>query len=102
MSRYIVRCPDGTIWDKVILNFLNGRTRLHNVFNKHKSKIDQIILKYTNKVILSYLLGILCVLHGMLRCPGVISWLFILRQNILIFLMVIFDFLTHSMKINLI
>ena len=62
MSRYIVRCPDGTIWDKVILNFLNGRTRLHNVFNKHKSKIDQIILKYTNKVILSYLLGILRVL----------------------------------------
>ena len=62
MSRYIVRCPDATIWDKVILNFLNGRTRLHNVFNKHKSKIDQIILKYTNKVILSYLLGILRVL----------------------------------------
>ena len=62
MSRYIVRCPDGIIWDKVILNFLNGRTRLHNVFNKHKSKIDQIILKYTNKVILSYLLGILRVL----------------------------------------
>ena len=62
MSRYIVRCPDGTIWDKVILNFLNGRTRLHNVFNKHKSKIDQIIPKYTNKVILSYLLGILRVL----------------------------------------
>ena len=38
----------------------------------------------------------------MLRCPGVISWLFILRQNMLIFLMVIFDFMTHSMKINLI
>ena len=57
-----MRCPDGTIWDKVILNFLNGRTRLHNIFNKHKSKIDQIILKYTNKVILSYLLGILRVL----------------------------------------
>ena len=62
MSRYIVRCPGGTIWDKVILNFLNGRTRLHNVFNKHKSKIDQIIFKYTNKVILSYPLGILRVL----------------------------------------
>ena len=62
MSRYIVRCPDGTIWDKVILNFLTGRTRLHNVFYKHKSRIDQIILKYTNKVILSYLLGILRVL----------------------------------------
>ena len=64
MSRYIVRCPDGLsiYWDKVILNFLNGRTRLHDVFNKHKSKIDQIILKYTNKVILSYLLGILLVL----------------------------------------
>ena len=62
MSRYIVRCPDGNhlgypYWDKAILNFLNGRTRLHDVFNKHKSKIDQIILKYTNKVILSYLLG---------------------------------------------
>ena len=57
----IVRCPDGN-WDKVILNFLNGRTRLHDVFNKHKSKNDQIILKYTNKVILSYLLGILLVL----------------------------------------
>ena len=56
VSRYIVRCPDGNhlgypYWDKVILNFLNGRTRLHDVFNKHKSKIDQIILKYTNKVI---------------------------------------------------
>ena len=38
--------------------FLNGRTRLYDVFNKHKSKIDQIILKYTN----SYLLGILLVL----------------------------------------
>ena len=62
MSRYTVRCPDGTIWDKVVLNFLNGRTRLHNVFNKHKSKIDHIILKHTNKVILSYLLGILRVL----------------------------------------
>ena len=35
-------------WDKVILHFLNGRTQLHDVFNKHKSKIDQIILKYTN------------------------------------------------------
>ena len=62
MSRYIVRCPDGNhvgypYWDKVILNFLNGRTRLHDVFNKHKSKIDQIIYKYTNKVILSNLLG---------------------------------------------
>ena len=42
--------------------FLNGRTRLHDVFNKYESKIDQIILKYTNKVILSYLLGILLVL----------------------------------------
>ena len=55
MSRYIVRCPDGThlgypYWDKVILNFLNGRTRLHDVFNKHKSKIDQIILEYRKKV----------------------------------------------------
>ena len=45
-----------------LLNFLNGRTRLHDLFNKHKSKIDQIVLKYTNKVILSYLLGILLVL----------------------------------------
>ena len=67
MSRYIVRCPDGNhlgypYWDKVILNFLNGRTRLHHLFNKHKSKIDQTILKYTSKVILSYLLGILLVL----------------------------------------
>ena len=39
MSRYIVRCPDGNhqdypYCDKVILNFLNGRTRLHDVFNK--------------------------------------------------------------------
>ena len=64
MSRYIVRCPDGNhlgypYWDKVILDFLNGRTRLHDVFNKCESKIDQTILKYTNKVILSYLLGIL-------------------------------------------
>ena len=68
MSRYVVRCPDGNrlgypYWDiEVILNFSNGRTRLHNVFNKLKSKIDQIILKYTNKVILIYLLGILLVL----------------------------------------
>ena len=49
--RNTVRCPDGNhldypYWDKVILNFLNGRTRLHDVFNKHKLKIDQIILKY--------------------------------------------------------
>ena len=41
-SRYIVRCPNGNhlgypFWDKVILNFLNGRTQLHDVFNKHKS-----------------------------------------------------------------
>ena len=67
MSSNIVRCPDGNhmgypYWDKVILIFLNGRTRLHDVFNKHKSKIDQIIFKYTNKVILSYLLGFLLVL----------------------------------------
>ena len=53
-----MRCPDGNhlgypYWDKAILNFLNGRTRLHDAINKHKSKIDQIILKYTNKVILS-------------------------------------------------
>ena len=46
----------GTIWaihtgTKSYSIFLNGRTRLHNVFNKHKSKIDQIILKYTNKAI---------------------------------------------------
>ena len=62
-----MRCPDGNrlcypYWGKVILIFLNGRTRFHGVFNKHKSKIDQIILKYTNKVILSYLLGNLLVL----------------------------------------
>ena len=67
MSRYIVRGPDGNhlgyqYWDKVILNILNGRNPLHDVFNKHKFKIDQIILKYTNKVILSYLLGILLIL----------------------------------------
>ena len=84
MSRYIVRCPDRNhlgypYWDKVILKFLNGRTRLHDVFNKYKSKIDQIIFKDINKVILSYLLGILLVLWYMLRCPVVISWLFILR-----------------------
>ena len=39
---YILRCPDGNplgypCWDKFILNFLNGRTLLHYVFNKHKS-----------------------------------------------------------------
>ena len=44
MSRYmyIVRCPDGNhmcypYWDKVMLNFLNVRAQLHNVFNNHKS-----------------------------------------------------------------
>ena len=57
---YIVRCPYGNhlgypFWEKVMLIFLNGRTRLHDGFNEHKSKIDEIILKYTNKVILSYL-----------------------------------------------
>ena len=67
MSWYIVRCPDGNhlgypFWDKVILNFLNDRTQLHDVFDKHKYSIDQIILKYTNKVILSYRFGILLVL----------------------------------------
>ena len=46
----------GTIWaihtgTKSYSFFLNGRTRLYDVFNKHKSKIDQIILKYT------YILG---------------------------------------------
>ena len=66
MSRYIVRCPNGyhlgyPYWDKVILSFLNGRARLHDVFNKHISKIDHILLQYTNKIILSYLLGILLV-----------------------------------------
>ena len=66
VSRYIVRCTNGyhlgyPYWDKVILSFLNGRTRLHDVFNKHISKIDHIILQYTNKIILSYLLGILLV-----------------------------------------
>ena len=75
MSRYIVRCPGGNhlgypYRDRVILNFLNGKTQLHGVFNKHKSLIDQTICKYTNKVILSYLLSILLVLYGMLRCPG--------------------------------
>ena len=42
MFWYIVRCPDGNqlgypYSDKVIFNFLNGRTELHDVFNKHKS-----------------------------------------------------------------
>ena len=74
MSRYIVRCPDGNhlgypYWNKGILNFLNSRTRLHDVLNIHKSKNDQTILKYTNKVILSYLLGILLVL-----CYVEVSW----------------------------
>ena len=101
MSRYIVRCPDGTIWDKVILNFLNGRTRLHNVFNKHKSKIDQIILKYTNKVILSYLLGILRVLWYVEMSWGNLLAIHTQTKHTH-FLMVIFDFMTHSMKINLI
>ena len=37
MSWYIVRCPNGNhlgypYCDKVILNFLNGRTQLHDVF----------------------------------------------------------------------
>ena len=64
----------GTIWaihtgTKSYSIFLNGRTRLHNVFNKHKSKIDQIILKYTNKAILSYLSCILLVL-----CYVEVSW----------------------------
>ena len=53
VSWYIVRCPDGNhlgypFWDKVILNFWNDRTQLHDVFDKHKYSIDQIILKYTN------------------------------------------------------
>ena len=42
VSWYIVRCPDGNhlgypYCDKVIINFFNGRTQLHDVFNKHKS-----------------------------------------------------------------
>ena len=106
VSRYILRCPGGTIWaihtGTVIFNFSNGRTRMHNVFNKHKSKIDQIILKYTNKVILSYLLGILFVLWYV-----EMSWDNLLAIHTQIkhtqyLLMVIFDFMTHSMKINLI
>ena len=67
MSWYILRCPDGNhlgypYWDKVILNIWNGRTQLHDVLNKQQCLIDQIILKYTNKVILNYLLGIKLVL----------------------------------------
>ena len=55
MSWYILMCPDGKhlgypYWDKVILNSLNGRTRLHDVFDKNISLIDQIMLEYTNKV----------------------------------------------------
>ena len=38
------------------------RSQLHDVFNKYKSYIDKIILKFTNKIILGYLLGILLVL----------------------------------------
>ena len=74
--------------------FLKGRTRLHDVFNKHKSKIDQIILKYTNKLILSYLLGILLVLWYV-----EVSWGNLLAKHTQYFLMVIFDFMTHSMNI---
>ena len=38
-----------------MLIILNGRSRLHDVSNNHK-------LKFTNKIILGYLLGILLVL----------------------------------------
>ena len=49
MPRYIVRCPDGNhlgypYWDKVILIFLNGRTRLHDVFNKINLKLIKLYL----------------------------------------------------------
>ena len=44
----------GTIWaihtDKVILNFLNGKTRLHDVFNKHKSKLIKVYLNIQIKL----------------------------------------------------
>ena len=64
----------GTIWaihtgTKSYQIFLNDRTRLHDAFIKHKSKIDQIILNYTNKVIMSYLLGILLAM-----CYIEVSW----------------------------
>ena len=94
--------PGYPYWDKVILNFLNGKTRLHDVFNKHKSKIDQIILKYTNKVILSYLLGILLVLWYVEMSRGNLLAIHTQTKHTQYFLMVIFDFMTHSMKINLI
>ena len=85
-----------------MLNFLNGRIRLHDVFNKHKSKIDQIILKYTNKVILSYLLGILLVLWYVEMSWGNLLAIHTRTKHTQYFLMVIFDFMTHSLKINLI
>ena len=107
MSRYIVRCPNVNhlgypYWDKVILIFLNCRTQLHNVFDKHKSLIDQIILKYTNKVILGYRLGIVLLVIWYVK----VSWGNLLAihtrdKTYPIFLMVIFDFIINSMKINL-
>ena len=97
-----MRCPDGTIWaihaGTVILNFLNGR--LLDVFNKHKSKIDQSILKYTNKVILSYLLGILLVLWYVEMSWDNLLAFHTQTKHTQYFLMVIIDFMTHSMKIK--
>ena len=56
MSRYIVRCLDGNhlgypSWDKVILNSFNGRTQLHDVFNKLRSKLITLKLNIQIKVI---------------------------------------------------
>ena len=97
----------GTIWaiytgTESYSIFLNGRSRLHDVFNKHESKIDQIILKYTNKVKLSYFLGILLVLWYVEVSWGSLLAIHTLTKHTQCFLMIIFDFMTHSMKINLI
>ena len=49
MSWYIVRCPDGNqlgypYCDKVIFNFLNGRSQLHDVFNNINLKLIKLYL----------------------------------------------------------
>ena len=68
-------------------------------------KINLKLIKlYVNIQIKLYwvILEVSCLSYGMVRCPGVSLGYSYLDKTYSIFLMVIFDFMTHSMKINLI
>ena len=65
-------------------------------------KLIKLYLNNINKVILSYLLGILLVLWYVEMSWGNLLAIHTQAKHTQYLLMVIFDFMTHSMKINLI